>query len=55
MINIIIPFYNSSSTIKKTLFSLCAQTKDLFFVTIVDDCSRDEEFAFLEKNSRLLF
>lgn len=49
MINIIIPFYNSSSTIKKTLFSLCAQTKDLFFVTIVDDCSRDEEFAFLEK------
>lgn len=41
MINIIIPCYNSTETLPKTLDSLVAQTQPRFFVTVVDDCSEE--------------
>ena len=41
MINVIIPAYNSSKTIGRTLSSLVAQTDKDFEVIIVDDCSTD--------------
>lgn len=43
MLNIIIPAYNCSETLPKTLASLVSQTyKGRFIVTIVDDCSTEE-------------
>lgn len=43
MLNIIIPAYNCSETLPKTLSSLVAQTyKNRFIVTIVDDCSTED-------------
>lgn len=41
MINVIIPCYNSSETLPKTLDSLVAQTQSRFFVTVIDDCSEE--------------
>lgn len=41
MIDIIIPAYNCSKTLDRTLGSLIAQTDSNFQVTIVDDCSTE--------------
>lgn len=41
MINVIIPCYNSTETLPKTLDSLVAQTQSRFLVTVVDDCSEE--------------
>ena len=48
MINIIIPYYNSEKTIKKTLDSLVSQTQNRFLVTIVDDCSNKNPIDIIE-------
>lgn len=41
MINVIIPCYNSTETLPKTLDSLVAQTQSRFLVTVVDDYSEE--------------
>lgn len=42
MIDIIIPAYNCSTTLARTLASIAAQTKHRAIVTIVDDCSTED-------------
>lgn len=42
MINVIIPAYNCSATLGRTLASLVAQTDPDFSVIIVDDCSTED-------------
>ena len=42
MIDVIIPAYNCSKTLDRTLGSLIAQTDTDFKVTIVDDCSTED-------------
>lgn len=42
MINVIIPAYNCSSTLGRTLSSLVAQTDINFEVIIIDDCSTED-------------
>ena len=42
MINVIIPAYNCSSTLGRTLSSLVAQTDTNFEVIIIDDCSTED-------------
>lgn len=41
MIEVIIPSYNCSKTLPRTLFSLCAQLDKNFSVLVVDDCSTE--------------
>lgn len=48
MINLIIPAYNCSDTLPKTLQSLQAQTKNNFITTIVDDCSTEDLLPIIE-------
>lgn len=43
MLNIIIPFYNDSSNIGNAIKSLENQTFKMFVVTVIDDCSSEEE------------
>lgn len=47
MINVIIPCYNSTETLPKTLDSLIAQTQSRFFVTVVDDCSEENMLSIV--------
>lgn len=42
MINVIIPAYNCTKTLDKTLSSLVAQTDSDFIVILVDDCSTED-------------
>lgn len=42
MVNIIIPTYNARDTLPRALNSLVAQTKNLFIVTIVQDCDEED-------------
>ena len=42
MINVIIPAYNCSATLSRTLASLVAQTDPNFEVILVDDCSTED-------------
>ena len=42
MVNVIIPAYNCSSTLGRTLGSLVAQTDAEFEVIVVDDCSTED-------------
>ena len=42
MINVIIPAYNCTKTLDKTLSSLVAQTDSEFHVILVDDCSTED-------------
>lgn len=48
MINIIIPAYNCSNTLGRTLASLVAQTDQNFEVIIVDDCSVENIYFIVE-------
>lgn len=42
MVNIIIPVYNNKEILREGLFSLVNQTKRMFLVTLVDDCSEED-------------
>ena len=42
MIDVIIPAYNCSATLGRTLASLVAQTDSNFNIIIVDDCSTED-------------
>lgn len=54
MINIIIPVYNCSKTLGRTLASLVAQTDQSFEVVIVDDCSSENIKTIVDDyNSKL--
>ena len=48
MINVIIPAYNCSATIGRTLSSLVAQTDIDFEVIVVDDCSTEDIKAIID-------
>ena len=48
MINIIIPAYNCTATLGRTLASLAAQTDPDFSVIIVDDCSTENILPIVE-------
>ena len=47
--NIIIPAYNCSNTINRTLDSLVTQINSNFSVTIVDDCSTEDIYTLICK------
>lgn len=49
MIDVIIPAYNCTKTIKKTMASLVAQTDNRFRVIIVDDCSTENITTIIEE------
>jgi glycosyltransferase involved in cell wall biosynthesis len=49
MIDVIIPAYNCTATLKQTLSSLVAQTDPNFKVTIVDDCSTQDITSIINK------
>lgn len=48
MIDIIIPAYNCSKTLDRTLGSLIGQTDSDFLVTIVDDCSTEDVKSIID-------
>lgn len=54
MIDIIIPAYNCSKTLGRTLSSLVSQTDTNFLVTIVDDCSTEDIKHIVEDYSSKL-
>lgn len=51
MLNVIIPSYNCSKTIGRTLASLVAQTDNDFEVIIVDDCSTEDIKSVIDEYS----
>ena len=54
MIDVIIPAYNCSKTIGRTLSSLVAQTDNNFNVIIVDDCSTEDFSNIVNDYKKLL-
>ena len=54
MVNIVIPYYKSEKTIRDTFNSLVAQTKKMFIVTLVDDCSDDNIKDIISEYSKKL-
>lgn len=52
MVNVIIPTYKAKDTITDTLNSLCAQTKKMFIVTIVQDCDGEDYSSIIEEYRR---
>ena len=54
MIDVIIPAYNCSKTLGRTLASLVAQTDSEFIVTIVDDCSTEDIKTIVDEYSNRL-
>lgn len=54
MINVIIPVYNGSKTIGRTLSSLVAQNSRKFIVTVVDDCSTDNTVEIVKSFKNII-
>ncbi len=54
MLNIIMPAYNCSETLPQALGSLMAQTKPMFFVTIIDDNSTEDLKPIIDKYKQFL-
>lgn len=54
MIDVIIPAYNCTTTLDRTLGSLVAQFNKNFKVTIVDDCSTEDIKSIIDKYTHLL-
>ena len=55
MIDIIIPAYNCSQTLNRTLGSLVAQTDSNFKVIIVDDCSTENIKPIIDRYNSVWF
>ncbi len=53
LIEIIIPAYNCSKTLDRTLSSLGAQTYADFLVHIIDDCSTEELQSIIDRHTNL--
>lgn len=49
LISIVLPSFNSSSLIKKCIRSVLATSYSNFEVIVVDDCSTDRSFDFVQK------
>lgn len=54
MIDVIIPAYNCSITLDRTLSSLVSQTDKDFKVTLVDDCSNEDLYPIIKGYKELL-
>ena len=54
MVNIIIPVYNRKLDLREALFSLVNQTKKMFMVTLVDDCSTEDFSDVIEEFKKYL-
>lgn len=52
MLNVIIPLYNGRDTLPQALDSLVAQTRKMFFVTIVNDCDGIDYSDIIEEYTR---
>ena len=52
MLNVIIPAYNCSKTLGRTLASLVAQTDQNFEVILIDDCSIEDITSIVEDYSK---
>ncbi|PHV70159.1 glycosyl transferase family 2 [Sporanaerobium hydrogeniformans] len=48
LISIIVPVYNASNTVEKTIQSILKQSYTHFEVIVIDDCSSDNSFEILE-------
>lgn len=48
-VSVIVPVYNSLSTINRCVFSLVSQTLSNIEIILVDDCSTDETLSILEE------
>lgn len=53
MVNLIIPVYKSLDTLPKALNSLLAQTKQMFLVTLVQDCDGEDYSSIVKKYKEL--
>ncbi|SFD26322.1 glycosyltransferase family 2 protein [Clostridium uliginosum] len=51
LVSVIIPVYNSSKTIEKTIKSVLCQSYTCFEIIIIDDCSTDNSFEIIENLS----
>lgn len=49
LVSVIIPTFNRRSTIKRAIDSVLTQTWKNFEIIIVDDCSTDDTFAFIQE------
>lgn len=54
MIDVIIPAYNCTSTLDRTLGSLIAQTDKDFITTIIDDCSTENLIPIIDRYKDIL-
>ena len=52
IVNLIIPIYNSRETLPKALDSLVAQTKQMFLVTLVQDCDESNYDDIIKEYTR---
>jgi glycosyltransferase involved in cell wall biosynthesis len=55
MVKVIVPAFNSSSTIKRTIDSILAQTYPRIAVIVVDDCSTDNTLQILQSYGDRIF
>lgn len=52
LVSVIIPVYNSSKTIEKTIESVLSQSYADFEIIIIDDCSTDNSFEIIQELSK---
>ena len=51
LFSFIIPVFNAENTLEKCLSSVCSQTYNNFEVIAIDDGSKDQSYAILQKYS----
>ena len=54
LISIVMPVYNASAYLEKTVETVRRQTCTSWELIAVDDCSTDDSFQVLQRKSRLL-
>lgn len=52
LVSIVTPVYNAARFIQETIDSVLAQTYTEFELILVDDCSRDDSVAIIQKNQQ---